>query len=151
MNESHVAVADLQFQMSTILPQMPITSTFVSIPATAQSPAKISINIIAYCYILPIICVLGIVGNLMNVVTLASPRLRAVSYMYLRALAIADLFCMLFVLAFACCEVLKEAGVPIERQPLYGFYQSHVMLSVKFNLHLFRKNIIISHSLLIGH
>uniref|UniRef100_A0A915LKP5 G-protein coupled receptors family 1 profile domain-containing protein n=2 Tax=Meloidogyne TaxID=189290 RepID=A0A915LKP5_MELJA len=36
---------------------------------------------------------------------------------------------MLFVLAFACCEVLKESGVPIERHPLYGFYQAHVMLS----------------------
>lgn len=48
---------------------------------------------------------------------------------YLRALAVSDLLCMLFVLAFACCEVLKESGVPIERHPLYGFYQAHVMLS----------------------
>ncbi|KAF7638835.1 G_PROTEIN_RECEP_F1_2 domain-containing protein [Meloidogyne graminicola] len=90
---------------------------------------KLNINIIAYCYIMPTICVLGIIGNSMNVVTLASPRLKAVSYMYLRALAVSDLLCMLFVLAFACCEVLKESGIPIEQNPLYGFYQAHVMLS----------------------
>jgi hypothetical protein len=142
MNDSDAAVASMEeflFRVTTILPEMPpetaanFTSTLASIPATAQSPpAKSGINIIAYCYVMPIICVVGIIGNLMNVVTLASPRLRAVSYMYLRALAIADLLCMLFVLAFACCEVLKEAGVPIERQPLYGVYQAHVMLSVSF-------------------
>ncbi|KAL7069671.1 hypothetical protein ACQ4LE_011127 [Meloidogyne hapla] len=127
---------------STIIPSLsPTTSSsaiFTStlstplISETAQIPSpspKLNINIIAYCYIMPTICVLGIIGNSMNVVTLASPRLRAVSYMYLRALAVSDLLCMLFVLAFACCEVLKESGVPIERHPLYGFYQAHVMLS----------------------
>lgn len=90
---------------------------------------SVSITIIAYCYILPTICVFGIIGNLMNLVTLASRRLRAVSYMYLRALAVADLFCMIFVLVFATCEVLQFTGYPINHNHWYGFYQAHLMLS----------------------
>lgn len=62
------------------------TSTLATplISETAQIPSpspKLNINIVAYCYIMPTICVLGIIGNSMNVVTLASPRLKAVSYM----------------------------------------------------------------------
>uniref|UniRef100_A0A914H1I5 G-protein coupled receptors family 1 profile domain-containing protein n=1 Tax=Globodera rostochiensis TaxID=31243 RepID=A0A914H1I5_GLORO len=101
-----------------------------SLTSTASRDNIKTIKMIAYCYILPAVCVLGIIGNLMNVITLASPRLRAVSYMYLRALAIADLLCMCFVLVFASFEVLKEVvGLPIDRHPMFGFYQAHIMLS----------------------
>ncbi|KAL3104178.1 hypothetical protein niasHS_002205 [Heterodera schachtii] len=113
---------------STNSPLLLLPSTTPSTAAAAQDIK--TIKLVAYCYILPVVCVLGIIGNLMNVITLASPRLRAVSYMYLRALAIADLLCMCFVLLFATFEVLKEvAGVPIDRQPMFGFYQAHMMLS----------------------
>lgn len=97
-------------------------------PQQSQS-LSVQVTIIAYCYILPTICVFGIIGNLMNIITLASRRLRAVSYMYLRALAIADLMCMIFVLIFATCEVLQYVGYPINRNHSYGFYQAHLMLS----------------------
>ncbi|CAK5088415.1 unnamed protein product [Meloidogyne enterolobii] len=67
-------------------PSAIFTSTLATplISETAQIPSptpKLNINIVAYCYIMPTICVLGIIGNSMNVVTLASPRLKAVSYM----------------------------------------------------------------------
>uniref|UniRef100_A0A1I7ZXS6 G_PROTEIN_RECEP_F1_2 domain-containing protein n=1 Tax=Steinernema glaseri TaxID=37863 RepID=A0A1I7ZXS6_9BILA len=53
----------------------PLASTPKTIPLGQR------VTLIAYCYILPVICVLGIIGNLTNVITLASRRLRAVSYM----------------------------------------------------------------------
>lgn len=103
---------------------------------TTKSPSfnsllGLRITIIAYCYILPVICVLGIIGNLMNVVTLASNRLRAVSYLYLRALAVADLMCMIFVLIFVSGEILNnQVGIALNRNYWYGFYQAHLMLSL---------------------
>jgi len=36
------------------------------------------ITTIAYCYILPTVCLLGLIGNFANLITLASPRLRQV-------------------------------------------------------------------------
>lgn len=86
------------------------------------------INLIAYCYILPAICAFGIIGNIMNLITLASKRLKAVSYMYLKALAIADLLCMLFVLFFVSCEILTQLGYSFNKKFSYGFYQAHLML-----------------------
>ncbi|VDK34774.1 unnamed protein product [Gongylonema pulchrum] len=62
--------------------------------------------------------------------TLASKRLRAVSYMYLRALAVADLLCMIFVLVFVSGEIVQRAGIPLNHSPIYGFYQAHLMLSL---------------------
>uniref|UniRef100_A0AC35U0P4 G_PROTEIN_RECEP_F1_2 domain-containing protein n=1 Tax=Rhabditophanes sp. KR3021 TaxID=114890 RepID=A0AC35U0P4_9BILA len=93
-------------------------------------PLGVKITIIAYCYILPVICVFGIIGNIMNVITLASRRLKAVSYMYLKALAIADLLCMIFVLLFVTSETLVNLGFTFNRRYLFGFYQAHLMLSL---------------------
>uniref|UniRef100_A0A7E4VPB6 G_PROTEIN_RECEP_F1_2 domain-containing protein n=1 Tax=Panagrellus redivivus TaxID=6233 RepID=A0A7E4VPB6_PANRE len=113
----------LPSNFSTTLPPVPIP-----IPRGSKSTSDM-ITILAYCYIMPIICVIGIIGNIMNLVTLASRRLRAVSYMYLRALAVADLLCMIFVLIFTSCEVLQYRGYPCNRYYWYGFYQAHIMLS----------------------
>uniref|UniRef100_A0A914WS59 G-protein coupled receptors family 1 profile domain-containing protein n=1 Tax=Plectus sambesii TaxID=2011161 RepID=A0A914WS59_9BILA len=99
-----------------------------SIAESAPSMGAV-IALVAYCYILPTICVLGIVGNATNLMTLASPRLRAVSYMYLRALAVADLLCMVFVLMFVSGEIMKRVGVELNSYE-YAFYQAHFMLSM---------------------
>lgn len=104
--------------------------TTTPIPPSSGSTLGLRVTIIAYCYILPVICVLGIIGNLMNVVTLASNRLRAVSYLYLRALAVADLLCMIFVLLFVSGEILNQVGIALNRNYWYGFYQAHLMLSL---------------------
>lgn len=88
------------------------------------------ITLLAYCYILPIICVIGIIGNITNLITLASRRLRAVSYMYLRSLAVADLLCMIFVLMFVSGEILQRASVPLNQYWWFGFYQAHLMLAM---------------------
>lgn len=106
----------------------PLPTATPALPMS-ELPLEVKLTVLAYCYILPVVCVVGIVGNAMNVVTLASRKLRAVSYMYLRALAIADLMCMLFVLAFVSCEVLTYHGYTLNTSYWYGFYQRHIMLS----------------------
>uniref|UniRef100_A0A915CPI0 G-protein coupled receptors family 1 profile domain-containing protein n=1 Tax=Ditylenchus dipsaci TaxID=166011 RepID=A0A915CPI0_9BILA len=119
----------LNASSSTIF--LPVLNATVPLPTSNGPSLGVRVTIIAYCYILPAICVLGIIGNLMNVVTLASRRLRAVSYMYLRALAIADLLCMIFVLAFVSGEVLHQTGIAVlNTHAWYGFYQAHLMLSM---------------------
>ncbi|KAK6039791.1 7 transmembrane receptor [Cooperia oncophora] len=97
--------------------------------ATALSGAATVANI-AYCYVLPIVCAVGIIGNITNLIVLASRRLRAVSYMYLRALAVADLLCMIFVLVFVTTEILTKNGSPINQYKLYQIYQCHFMLTL---------------------
>ncbi|CAI4224949.1 unnamed protein product [Auanema sp. JU1783] len=98
-------------------------------PAVPPSGAATVANI-AYCYVLPIVCFLGIIGNITNLFVLASRRLRAVSYMYLRALAVADLLCMISALIFTSTEFLKKNGVPINQYKIFEFYQTHFMLTV---------------------
>ncbi|KAJ1352346.1 hypothetical protein KIN20_008666 [Parelaphostrongylus tenuis] len=85
---------------------------------------------IAYCYVLPVVCAIGVIGNITNLIVLASRRLRAVSYMYLRALAVADLLCMIFVLLFVTTEILTKNGAPINQYKLYQIYQCHFMLTL---------------------
>ncbi|KJH44787.1 7 transmembrane receptor, partial [Dictyocaulus viviparus] len=97
--------------------------------STSPSGAATVANI-AYCYVLPVVCAIGVIGNITNLIVLASRRLRAVSYMYLRALAIADLLCMLFVLLFVTTEILTKNGAPINQYKLYQIYQCHFMLTL---------------------
>ena len=118
----------------------PNTST--SPPISSPSPHAIASKI-AYSYVLPIVCILGIIGtlstlttllpephtrfiilstvtlclpsgNVTNLIVLASRRLRAVSYMYLRALAVADLLCMIFV----GCFIFIEMQEMVQSSPL---------------------------------
>ncbi|PIC19647.1 hypothetical protein B9Z55_025123 [Caenorhabditis nigoni] len=99
--------------------------------SNSTSPnAAATVGNIAYCYVLPCICVIGIVGNITNLVVLASRRLRAVSYMYLRALAVADLLCMLFVLVFVSTEYMAKNGSTINQYKIYQIYQCHLMLTL---------------------
>ncbi|VDO64568.1 unnamed protein product [Haemonchus placei] len=97
--------------------------------STSLSGAAAVANV-AYCYVLPVVCTVGIIGNITNLIVLNSRRLRAVSYMYLRALAIADLLCMVFVLAFVTTEILSKNGAPINQYKLYRIYQCHFMLTL---------------------
>ncbi|VDM46909.1 unnamed protein product [Toxocara canis] len=124
---------------STVFPSSSAITTAADAVSAAPVPSVVvppnvslqaQITLIAYCYILPVICVIGIIGNITNLITLASRRLRAVSYMYLRALAVADLLCMIFVLLFVTGEIVQRAGVPLNQSRIYGIYQAHFMLSL---------------------
>lgn len=90
---------------------------------------SLAVNLAAYCYIMPTIAVVGILGNVANLMTLANPRLKAVSYMYLRALGIADLLCMCFVLVFVFFEILKAHHYDnIAGDYSAAWYRAHLML-----------------------
>ncbi|WKY14362.1 hypothetical protein Q1695_000145 [Nippostrongylus brasiliensis] len=97
--------------------------------STSPSGAATVANV-AYCYVLPVVCAIGVIGNITNLTVLASRRLRAVSYMYLRALAVADLLCMIFVLVFVTTEILTKNGAPVNQYKLYQIYQCHLMLTL---------------------
>lgn len=84
-----------------------------------------TVDFITYCYILPAVCTFGIIGNITNLITLASPRLKSVSYMYLRALALSDLLCMIFVLCFSIAQSQERA---LTKSWLFAFYEAHIML-----------------------
>ncbi|KAF8386593.1 hypothetical protein PRIPAC_75735 [Pristionchus pacificus] len=95
------------------------------------SGTAFNVNVIAYAYVLPCICMFGIVGNITNLVVLASRRLRAVSYMYLRALAVADLLCMMFVLVFVICDIAeKKWQSDITDSTIFRVYRVHFMLTL---------------------
>lgn len=88
------------------------------------------VNVISYCYVLPTVCAIGILGNVANLITLASGRLKAVSYMYLRGLGIADMLCMIFVLIFVSFEMISASANYRHLLTSYGvvWFRAHLML-----------------------
>ncbi|GMT31910.1 hypothetical protein PFISCL1PPCAC_23207, partial [Pristionchus fissidentatus] len=99
--------------------------------ADKSAASSFNVNVIAYAYVLPCICMFGIIGNITNLVVLASRRLRAVSYMYLRALAVADLLCMVFVLIFVICDISeKKFNAAMTGSPIFRVYRVHFMLTL---------------------
>ncbi|PAV88970.1 hypothetical protein WR25_14929 [Diploscapter pachys] len=101
-----------------------------AVPTNGTESGVKMINMVAYFYVLPIIAMIGIIGNVTNLVVLASSRLRAVSYMYLRALAVADLICMIATIGFILTERLQASRSPIVNYGIYQIYQCHFMLTL---------------------
>lgn len=99
------------------------TASISSGNITAVSSAAV-IKYYAYGFILPAVCICGIVGNILNILTLRSPLLEAISYRYLRSLAFADLFCMAFVLIFVSKE-LKSGPIT---DFSFAWYSAHLEL-----------------------
>uniref|UniRef100_A0A0N5AY24 G_PROTEIN_RECEP_F1_2 domain-containing protein n=1 Tax=Syphacia muris TaxID=451379 RepID=A0A0N5AY24_9BILA len=94
-------------------------------PINSSETLSHNVDLITYCYILPAVCTFGIIGNVTNLFTLASPRLKSVSYMYLRALALSDLLCMIFVLFFSIAQSQEQT---LTKSWLFAFYEAHIML-----------------------
>lgn len=63
---------------------------------------NVDLDIEAFCnrYIAPVICSIGIVGNIINFIVLSNRRLKKGSYMYLKALTIFDLMALLISLPY---------------------------------------------------
>lgn len=83
------------------------------------------ISFVAYNGVLPAICAFGILGNVLNLLTLRSSALQTVSYIYLRALALADLICMLFILVFVVRQSENFPGTGIYA---VEFFAAHMEL-----------------------
>lgn len=59
------------------------------------------LNFYAYTFVIPLICLFGVVGNSLNLIVLCKGKnLQSVSYVYIRWMAIADLFIMILMIPF---------------------------------------------------
>lgn len=57
----------------------------------------VKLKFVIYGVIVPVLVALGICGNILNLLTLRSSTLQSVPFMYIRAIAIFDLTCLIFV------------------------------------------------------
>ncbi|XP_061181012.1 probable G-protein coupled receptor B0563.6 [Saccostrea echinata] len=77
-----------------------IVSAFSDNSSTVQTTDTQSIDsiieVVCNRYIAPVICAIGIIGNIINYIVLSNRRLKKGSYMYLKALTLFDLMALLF-------------------------------------------------------
>ncbi|XP_030080125.1 probable G-protein coupled receptor B0563.6 isoform X3 [Drosophila hydei] len=82
-----------------------------------------------YCYgiILPIICALGIIGNVLNLIVLTRRNMRGTAYIYMRAYSTAALLAIVFAIPFGIRMLVhKDRGQWEEFGP--AFYTAHLEL-----------------------
>lgn len=80
------------------------------------------VRTVAYSYVLPVFALIGIVGNLMNLITLNSTILRGSRFVFLRAMGVLDSCALVFVLlsSFTMSGFLSKSHLWV------AFYDAHV-------------------------
>ncbi|XP_060062853.1 probable G-protein coupled receptor B0563.6 [Ylistrum balloti] len=90
---------------------------------TTDEDMKDMLEDICYKYIGPVLCVFGIVGNIINLIVLSRQQLVESPYIYLKALAVTDMSALLF--SFPFMVVSREATTfPLK------WYNAYVFLPV---------------------
>ncbi|KAL5277250.1 hypothetical protein ACFFRR_002464 [Megaselia abdita] len=82
-----------------------------------------------YCYgiILPIICALGIIGNVLNLIVLTRRNMRGTAYIYMRGYSAAALLAIVFAIPFGIRMLIhRDRGKWAEFGP--AFYSAHLEL-----------------------
>ncbi|XP_037726138.1 probable G-protein coupled receptor B0563.6 isoform X3 [Drosophila subpulchrella] len=82
-----------------------------------------------YCYglVLPIICAMGIIGNVLNLIVLTRRNMRGTAYIYMRAYSTAALLAIVFAIPFGIRMLVhKDRGQWEEFGP--AFYTAHLEL-----------------------
>ncbi|KAH8288175.1 hypothetical protein KR054_006663 [Drosophila jambulina] len=82
-----------------------------------------------YCYglLLPIICAMGIIGNVLNLIVLTRRNMRGTAYIYMRAYSTAALLAIVFAIPFGIRMLVhKDRGQWEEFGP--AFYTAHLEL-----------------------
>ncbi|KAH8323786.1 hypothetical protein KR067_000265 [Drosophila pandora] len=82
-----------------------------------------------YCYglLLPIICAMGIIGNVLNLIVLTRRNMRGIAYIYMRAYSTAALLAIVFAIPFGIRMLVhKDRGQWEEFGP--AFYTAHLEL-----------------------
>ncbi|KRF98198.1 uncharacterized protein Dwil_GK19873 [Drosophila willistoni] len=82
-----------------------------------------------YCYglLLPIICTMGIIGNVLNLIVLTRRNMRGTAYIYMRAYSTAALLAIVFAIPFGIRMLVhKDRGQWEEFGP--AFYTAHLEL-----------------------
>ncbi|CAM1154639.1 Uncharacterised protein at_DN1704, partial [Pycnogonum litorale] len=79
-----------------------IINTTEGFLCTIQRPSPIyELNYYMYGYVAQVLCVLGIIGNLMNLIVLSKTNINTVCYTYMRSKAITDLIAIIFTFPWA--------------------------------------------------
>ncbi|XP_031840356.1 putative G-protein coupled receptor B0563.6 [Nomia melanderi] len=92
-----------------------------------EDPRTSSLRRISYGIILPAICCLGIIGNILNLVVLTRRNMRGTAYIYMRGYSTAALLAIFFCIPFALRVLIhKEAGR--WSNWVQAFYHAHLEL-----------------------
>ncbi|XP_015124101.1 probable G-protein coupled receptor B0563.6 [Diachasma alloeum] len=76
-----------------------------------EDPRTASLKRVCYGIVLPAICCLGIIGNILNLVVLTRRNMRGTAYIYMRGYSAAALLAILFCIPFALRVLIhKETG-----------------------------------------
>lgn len=94
-------------------------------------PDRTALNdLISYAVILPILIILGIFGNILHLITLRSRALRSVPFMYIRAIAVFDLFALIFAGLFCAQTSLPSLSGQAPTNYLVAVFFAHLLLPV---------------------
>ncbi|XP_076170579.1 putative G-protein coupled receptor B0563.6 [Ptiloglossa arizonensis] len=92
-----------------------------------EDPRTPSLRRISYGIILPAICCLGIIGNILNLVVLTRRNMRGTAYIYMRGYSAAALLAIFFCIPFALRVLIhKETGR--WSNWIQAFYHTHLEL-----------------------
>ncbi|XP_043286695.1 probable G-protein coupled receptor B0563.6 [Venturia canescens] len=94
---------------------------------TLEDPRTASLRRVSYGIILPAICCLGIVGNVLNLVVLTRRNMRGTAYIYMRGYAAAALLAILFCIPFALRVLIHKETGRWSNWP-QAFYHAHLEL-----------------------
>ncbi|KAI8126825.1 hypothetical protein FF38_03110 [Lucilia cuprina] len=94
---------------------------------TNEDPRTEALREYSYGIILPIICALGIIGNVLNLIVLTRRNMRGTAYIYMRAYSTAALLAIVFAIPFGIRMLVhKDRGQWEEFGP--AFYTAHLEL-----------------------
>ncbi|XP_012279156.1 probable G-protein coupled receptor B0563.6 [Orussus abietinus] len=92
-----------------------------------EDPRTAILRRISYGVVLPGVCLLGIVGNILNLVVLTRRNMRGTAYVYMRGYSAAALLAIIFCIPFAMRVLLyKETGSWSNK--VQAFYHTHLEL-----------------------
>ncbi|XP_037933132.1 probable G-protein coupled receptor B0563.6 [Teleopsis dalmanni] len=94
---------------------------------SVEDPRTEALREYSYGIILPIICALGIIGNVLNLIVLTRRNMRGTAYIYMRAYSTAALLAIVFAIPFGIRMLVhKDRGQWEEFGP--AFYTAHLEL-----------------------
>ncbi|XP_055915039.1 probable G-protein coupled receptor B0563.6 [Eupeodes corollae] len=92
-----------------------------------EDPRTDALRELSYGIVLPIICALGIIGNVLNLIVLTRRNMRGTAYIYMRGYSAAALLAIVFAIPFSIRILIhKDLGQWEEFGP--AFYTAHLEL-----------------------
>ncbi|XP_043676100.1 probable G-protein coupled receptor B0563.6 [Vespula pensylvanica] len=92
-----------------------------------EDPRTPTLRRISYGIVLPAICCLGIIGNMLNLLVLTRRNMRGTAYIYMRGYSVAALLAILFCIPFALRVFIHKETGRWNNWP-QAFYHAHLEL-----------------------